>query len=144
MTAKIKILCMAGVAGLALSIPIIAAAQNRTTSDSARVTVLGQMSASSPSYVVLQKDEQESLVRVSADGKRKTIIASGIVGGVGLAKDRLGNYIVLAKAGLLRVTPSGAITTIAKVPPGSDWDSVAIDPKGDFILSCNAPRSLPS
>ena len=142
MTAKFKLSYPAGLAGFLLAVSVMATAQNQTPNDPARATALGQRSAAGPSYVVLQKDEKESLVRISADGKRKSVIASGIVGGVGLAKDSAGNYIVLAKDGLLRVTPSGAVTTIARVPAGSDWNSVAIDPKGNFILSDGGPPAV--
>ena len=90
--------------------------------------------AGSVSYVVLQNLDEDSLVRVSADGKTATTIANGAAG-VGLTVDRGGNYIVAARSALLRVTPAGIVTTIASAPGGSKWIAVAADPGGDLIVA---------
>jgi hypothetical protein len=74
--------------------------------------------AGSVSFVVLQDLDQDSLVRISADGKQATTIANGAAG-VGLTVDRGGNYIVAARSALLRVTPTGVVTTLAFAPGGS-------------------------
>ena len=90
--------------------------------------------AGSVSYVVLQNLDEDSLVRVSADGKHATTIANGAAG-VGLTVDRAGNYIVAARSALLRVTPAGVGTNIATAPGGSKWIAVAADPGGDLIVA---------
>jgi len=97
--------------------------------------------AGSVSYVVLQDLDQDSLVRVSADGKQATTIANGAAG-VGLTVDRIGNYIVAARHALLRVTPAGVVTTIAFAPGGSRWVAVAADPGGDFIVADGSAHVL--
>jgi len=83
---------------------------------------------------VLQDLDEDSLVRVSADGKKATTIANGAAG-VGLTVDRAGNYIVAARSALLRVTPKGVVSTIATAPGGSKWIAVAADPGGDLIVA---------
>ena len=90
--------------------------------------------AGSVSYVVLQDLDEDSLVRVSADGKQATTIANGAAG-VGLAVDRAGNYIVAARSALLRVTQKGVVTTLAFAPGGSKWVAVVADPGGDLIVA---------
>ena len=59
--------------------------------------------AETGSWVFLQDNPDESLVRLSADGKSLTTIAKGAAG-LGLAIDAAGNYIVGARKTLLRVT----------------------------------------
>lgn len=86
------------------------------------------------SYVVLQDSEEDSLVRVSADCKTITTIANGAAG-VGLAVDAAGNYVVAAKSSLLRVTPSGVVTTIATAPEDAEWSTVAVAGSGDLIVA---------
>ena len=89
--------------------------------------------AASTSYVVLRDSAENSLVRVSADGKSITTIANG-AGGVGLAIDPDGNYAVAAKSALLRVTLAGVVTTIARAPEDSLWVSVAVDRAGNLFV----------
>jgi sugar lactone lactonase YvrE len=74
------------------------------------------------------------LVRVSADGKSVTTIANGAAG-VALAVDTAGNYVVAAKTALLRVTPRGVVTVIAKAPEDAEWVSVAVDLSGSLIVA---------
>ncbi len=93
------------------------------------------------SYVVLNRSEVNSLVRVSEDGKSITTIANG-AGGHGLAVDGNGDYIVAAISRLLRVRRSGTVETVATTPSGSNWGSVAIDPQGDFILTDNVQHAV--
>ena len=90
--------------------------------------------AGSVSYVVLQNLDEDSLVRVSADGKHATTIANGAAG-VGLTVDRGGNYIVAARSALLRVTRAGVVTTIATAPNGSEWVAVAEHAGGGLVVA---------
>jgi hypothetical protein len=78
--------------------------------------------------------DEDSLVRVSADGKTATTIANGAAG-VGLTVDRAGNYIVAARSALLRVTRAGVVTTIATAPNGSEWVAVAEHPGGGLVVA---------
>src|SRR6266478_2523430 len=69
-------------------------------------------------------------------------IPSGIainssVGGVDLAVDSGGNYIVAAIGSIAKVTPGGVLSTIASAPSGSQWASVALDLAGNFIVGDN-------
>jgi hypothetical protein len=94
------------------------------------------------SYVVLNGGaDRNSLVRVSADGSSITAIAHG-AGGYGLAKDHAGNYIVAAVGSLLKVTPYGVVSTIAKTPKGSQWMSVVEDAEGMFLVVDNQQHAL--
>jgi len=95
--------------------------------------MLGQLPAASTSYVVLQKGPN-SLVRVSSDGKSVTTIAGGF-DGAGLAIDSAGNYVVGARSKLLRITPSGTISTIAEAPGDALWTTVAVDAQGSVIVA---------
>lgn len=88
----------------------------------------------SVSYVVVQDSDQDSLIRISGDGKSVTTIASGAAG-VSLAVDRAGNYVVAARSALLRVTRSGVVTTIATAPEGAEWITVAADLQGNLIVA---------
>ena len=74
--------------------------------------------AAAGSFVVLNYSANNSLVRVSSDGQLISTIAVN-VGGFGLTKDRAGNYLIAAVRSLLRVTPSGSVSTIATAPRGS-------------------------
>jgi streptogramin lyase len=97
--------------------------------------------AGNVSYVVLHKDGPDSLVRISADGQSRTTIATG-AGGYGLAVDEHGDYIVAAVSSLLRVTSSGVVGKIAATPSGSQWMSVAVDPRGNYIVGDNQRHSI--
>lgn len=96
----------------------------------------GPLVAGGESYVVLQGTRQgpHTLVRVSADGKAVAPIAE-VPDGQGLVLNAAGNYIVSAKSKLLRVTPAGAVSTIAEAPGDAEWSAVAVDPSGDFIIA---------
>jgi sugar lactone lactonase YvrE len=93
------------------------------------------------SYVVLNRSDVNSLVRVSEDGKSITTIAHG-VGGYGLAVDENGDYIIAASTRLLRVRRSGSVETIALAPDGSHWLAVAIDPQGNLMLTDNVQHAV--
>jgi DNA-binding beta-propeller fold protein YncE len=100
----------------------------------ALVLTLGLLPAAPTSYVVLQKGTTNSLIRISSDGKSMTTIAEGFEG-VSLAIDGGGNYIIGARDRLLRVTPSGAVSTIATAPEGALWTAVAVDASGNLIVA---------
>jgi hypothetical protein len=94
------------------------------------------------SYVVLNGGaDRNSLVRVSADGRSITTIANE-AGGYGLAKDHAGNYIVAAVNSLLKVTPSGSVSLIAKAPADSQWMSVVEDAEGMFAVADNRQHAI--
>jgi hypothetical protein len=90
--------------------------------------------AETGSWVFLQDNPDESLVRLSADGKSLTTIAKGAAG-LGLAIDGAGNYIVGARKTLLRVTRAGVVKQIAAAPAGSSWTKVAVDAAGNIIVA---------
>jgi hypothetical protein len=93
------------------------------------------------SYVVLNRSAKNSLVRVSSDGNLISTIAVK-AGGYGLAKDTAGNYIIAAVSSLLRVTPSGSVSTIATAPRGSQWMRVVQDPEGVFLAVDNQQHAI--
>ena len=93
------------------------------------------------SFVVLNRSANNSLVRVSSDGHWISTIAVK-VGGYGLTKDRDGNYIIAAVSSLLRVTPSGSVTTIATAPRGSQWMHVVQDHDGVFVVADNQQHAV--
>ena len=85
------------------------------------------------SYVLLNYDI-DSLVRISSDGRTVTKIASK-VGGVGLAVEASGAYIVGARTALLRVTRKGVVTQLAQAPADAEWGAIVIAPSGDIIVA---------
>jgi hypothetical protein len=85
-------------------------------------------------YVVLQDDDKDSLVGISADGTVFSTIAES-AGGVALTTDNDGNYIVVGKSRLLRVTPSGNVSTIATAPSGVQWKAAAAEADGSFLVA---------
>jgi DNA-binding beta-propeller fold protein YncE len=93
------------------------------------------------SYVVLNRSGNNSLVRVSADGRSISPIAER-ASGYGLAKDNAGNYVVAAVGSLLRVTPYGNVSTIAEAPSGSRWMGVLQDFDGTFIVADNRQHAV--
>jgi len=97
--------------------------------------------ATAGSFVVLNRSANNSLVRVSTDGRLISTIAVN-VGGYGLTKDNAGNYIVAAVWSLLRVTPSGSVSTIATAPPGSQWMRVVQDSEGAFVVADNQQHAV--
>jgi uncharacterized protein YjiK len=97
--------------------------------------------AAAGSFVVLNRSAENSLVRVSSDGHLISIIAAK-AGGRGLTKDSAGDYIVAAVSSLLRVTPSGSVTTIATAPRGSQWVYVVQDHDGVFVVADNEQHAL--
>ncbi len=85
-------------------------------------------------YVVVQDSDEDSLVRISADGKTLKTIANNAAG-LDLILDRHGDYIVAAKTALLRVTRKGVVTKIANAPSGSTWVAVSEDARGNLIVA---------
>jgi DNA-binding beta-propeller fold protein YncE len=100
-----------------------------------------QAIAADVSYVVLNRSDHNSLVRVSADGRSISTIAEH-AGGYGLARDSAGNYIVAAVSSLLRVTPSGEVSTIVKAPRDSAWMCVVPDNEGAFVVVDNRQHAV--
>ena len=98
-------------------------------------------SANSASYVVLNRSDNNSLVRVSTDGHSISKIAER-AGGYSLVKDNAGNYIVAAVSSLLRVTPSGNVTMIAKASRTSQWICVVQDSEGVFVVVDNKQHAV--
>jgi streptogramin lyase len=93
------------------------------------------------SYVVLNHDDRESLVRLAPDGRLISVIAAKAAG-TGLANDVAGNYIVANGRGLLLVTRSGKVSLIAGAPLGSQWIKVVQSPEGSFIVADNQLHAL--
>jgi sugar lactone lactonase YvrE len=98
-------------------------------------------SVESYSFVILNRSSSNSLVRYDAHGQFVATIANG-AGGVSFAKDRNGNYIVAAVGSLLRVTPAGTVTTIAKAPARSQWIYVLQEPEGSFLVADNVRHAI--
>jgi len=97
--------------------------------------------AGAGSFVVLNRSANNSLVRVSSDGHLIGTLAVK-VGGYGLTKDSAGNYIIAAVSSLLRVTPSGGVSTIATAPRGSQWMRVVQDHEGVFVVADNQRHAV--
>ena len=97
--------------------------------------------AAAGSFVVLNRSAENSLVRVSSDGRLINMIAAK-AGGYGLTKDSAGDYIVAAVSSLLRVTPSGRVSTIATAPRGSQWMHVLQDHEGFFVVVDNEQHAV--
>lgn len=110
--------------------------------------------ASTASYVVL---DWCSLTRISEDGKSRHTItdaacgyrqgidqpgSAAATGSYGLTLDGHGNYIVAAVSSLLKVTPSGEVSIIARAPEGSGWLAVAFDSRGNFIVADNRRHAI--
>ena len=93
------------------------------------------------SYVVLGTYPSGDLVRVAVDGRVQKTIASG-VGGYGLTVDKRGDYIVARVSSLVRVTPSGVVSTIASCSTGSQWLAVAVDSSGNYIVGDNQRHAI--
>ena len=93
------------------------------------------------SYVVLGRYPAGDLVRVTDDGQSQKTIARG-VGGFGLTVDKNGDYIVARVSSLVRVTPSGVVSTIAAGPTGSQWLAVAVDSSGNYIVGDNQRHDI--
>jgi hypothetical protein len=93
------------------------------------------------SLVVLNHSTYYSLVRVSPDGQYLATIANGFLGH-GLAKDSSGNYLIATGKALLRVTPSGSVTTVAMAPAGSQWLKVTAGPDNSGIVGDNRQHAL--
>jgi hypothetical protein len=93
------------------------------------------------SYVVLGRYPAGDLVRVADDGRLEKTIARN-VGGPGLTVDKGGDYILARVSSLVRVTPSGIVSTIAVCPTGSQWLAVAVDSSGDYIVGDNQRHAI--
>jgi hypothetical protein len=100
----------------------------------ASLALIWTTAATAASYVVLQESEQDSLVRVSADGTSVTTIARGVPG-VALAIDAAGNYIVASKSAIFRVTREGQVTHVVDAPSDSQWAAVGVSPSGDLLVA---------
>jgi large repetitive protein len=72
------------------------------------------------------------LVGISSDGSTVTPIAPS-ANGVDLAQDAGGNFFIATGSALIRVTPSGSVSTIAQAPSGSRWTAVAVDASSNLI-----------
>jgi streptogramin lyase len=112
----------------------------------ALIGLLACLAAGSPpadgySYVVLNHSTYPSLVRIGADGKYLSTIANGFQGH-SLARAANGDYLVDTIDSLLRVTPSGTVTTFAKAPMGSHWLQVMQAPNGNVIVNDNVRHAL--
>ena len=96
--------------------------------------------ATTINYVAVSQTSP-GLARISADGQTVTTIAASATG-ADVAQDASGNFIVAAGSSLQRVTPAGAVTTIAPAPTVSTWVTVAVDGKGNYIVGDNTLHEL--
>jgi hypothetical protein len=94
------------------------------------------MNAASGSTVYEVLERSGSLVGVSAGGASVGMMTNSF-GGIDLAVDANGNYIVTTGSHLMRVTTDGAVSTIAVAAYGSQFLSVAVDAAGNFIVADN-------
>jgi len=102
---------------------------------------VAESAAANYSFVILNHSIPYSLVRISPEGKYISTIAGGFAG-VGLAKDAEGNYLVTTGTSLLRVSPTGGVSTVAVAPSGSHWLKVVAAPGGSSVVIDNVQHAL--
>jgi hypothetical protein len=112
-------------------------------SGSAFILVLvGLPLAADPISYVLVSSSPGTLIRASSDWHSIATIAS-VPNATGVGKDLYGNYLVTTSSTLLRVTPAGAVSTIATAPAApSGWIGVAADSLGNYIIVDNAQHAV--
>jgi len=89
-------------------------------------------------FIILQNDEKNSLLRVSATGETVEVIASGVPGEA-LMQDVNGNYMVLSHHALTQVTPGGEIRVVAKSEESVWWCAIAGHRDGSYLVAdCNS------
>jgi len=97
-------------------------------------------------FVALNGLNPGTLLRYSGHSVTTIATLSGSnpigVTGVGLTKDNFGNYIVAFLSSILRVTPTGTVSTIAIAPSGSQWLAVAADSLGNLIVGDNEQHAI--
>jgi len=95
------------------------------------------------SYVMISSSVPGALIRASNDFRSITTIAP-ISNGTGVGKDLNGNYLVTTSNSLLRVTPTGTVTSIANAPtiPPTGWIGVVTDSQGNYIIVDNAQHAV--
>jgi hypothetical protein len=94
------------------------------------------------SYVLLSSSTTGALIRATSDWSSIATIAP-IQNGSGLGKDLNGNYLVTTASTLLRVTPTGSVSTIATATSGpTGWVGVATDSLGNFIVVDNVQHAV--
>jgi hypothetical protein len=95
------------------------------------------------SYVMVSASPSGALIRASSDWRSIKAIAP-VPNGTGLGKDLSGNYLVTTSSTLLRVTPTGTVSTIATAPagPATGWVGVAADSLGNFIVVDNVQHAV--
>jgi len=95
------------------------------------------------SFVLISSSSTGALVRASADFRSVTTIAP-IVNGTSVGKDLNGNYLVTTSSSLLRVTPTGVVTSIADAPtiPPTGWVGVVTDSQGNYVIVDNVQHAV--
>ena len=85
------------------------------------LVLVGLPLAADPISYVLISSSPGALIRASSDWRSIATIAS-VPNATGLGKDLYGNYLVTTSSTLLRVTPTGTVSTIATAPstPATD------------------------
>jgi hypothetical protein len=94
------------------------------------------------SFVFVSSSTTGALVRASSDWSSIATIASVPNASGGLGKDLSGNYLVTTSSTLLRVTPTGTVSTIATAPSPTGWIGVAPDSLGNFIVVDNLQHAV--
>jgi uncharacterized protein (TIGR03437 family) len=97
-------------------------------------------------YVVV--NASSGLVSIPTNGGSIKTVAANVLNGAAVIVDGGGNFIVpqlIFRVGskLLRVTPSGAVSTIVQSPSVSyGWHSLAMDSSGNFIIGDNVQHAI--
>ena len=84
-----------------------------------------------------------TLLRYSEHGV--TTITTQVAGAIGVTKGPNGNYWVVNGSALLRVTPTGNVSTIVNAPSGSpnaQWVALTTDAAGKLIVADNAQHAI--
>jgi hypothetical protein len=95
------------------------------------------------SFVLISSSGTGALIRATPDFRSLTTIAP-IVNGTSVGKDLYGNYLVTTSGSLLRVTPTGGVTSVATAPtiPPTGWIGVVTDPQGNYIIVDNVQHAV--
>ena len=90
-------------------------------------------------YEVLNR--YSGLVGIGVAGDVTGTIPNSL-GGNDLAVDSSGNFVIATALSLIKVTPAGESSLIATAPSGSQFISVAIDGRGNFIVGDNVKHRI--
>ncbi len=94
--------------------------------------------------VIVADFGSSSLVRIDATTGAASVIAGGLGGPLRVAELRDGDFVVTSNSGrsLLRVTPAGAVTTLASGAPFNRPFGVMTEPDGNLLVADDLGRRL--